>query len=318
MTDETNSSAPLVTFPNLSHRLPGSGRRALKRLTVNQRTTCRWSLAEAIAGCEQAGLGGLGLWRPRLSEYGEDQAVELIRESGLAVSSLSWIGAFTGIYDYSYLDAVADGHDALALAAELRAATLIVASGPRRGHTRRHARRLVADGLRSLADIAAARGVTLVLEPMRSPDFSNWTFLSTIDDTLEVLDLCRHPAVKLAFDVYHLGCEPGLLERLPSLVPRIGLVQWSEPRWSTMDPAELRSREQTAPAASLDDIMTGLLAGGYGGYFEIETWSESVWESDYDELLAGAAESFAARWRTLRPGRRSVSAGSGGTPDGDR
>ena len=318
MTDETNSSAPLVTFPNLSHRSPVSGRRALKRLTVNHRTTCRWSLAETIAGCEQAGLGGLGLWRPKLSECGEDQAVERIRESGLAVSSLSWIGAFTGIYDYSYLDAVADGHDAVALAAELRSATLIVASGPRRGHTRRHARRLVADGLRSLADTAAARGVTLVLEPMRSPDFSNWTFLSSIDDTLEVLDLCEHPAVKLAFDTYHLGREPGLLERLPDIAPRIGLVQWSEPRWAAADRNTAASGEQTPPAASLDDIMAGLLAGGYAGYFEIETWSESVWESDYDELLAGAAESFEARWRSLRPGRRSAPAGSGGAPDGVR
>ena len=317
MTDETNSSAPLVTFPNLSHRSPVSGRRALKRLTVNQRTTCRWSLAEAIAGCEQAGLGGLGLWRPKLSECGEDQAVERIRESGLAVSSLSWIGAFTGIYDYSYNDAVADGRDALALAAELRSATLIVASGPRRGHTRRHARRLVADGLRSLADTAAACGVTLVLEPMRSPDFSNWTFLSTIDDTLDVLDLCGHPAVKLAFDVYHLSREPGLLERLPSIAPRIGLVQWSEPRWAA-DRNPALSGEQTPPAAALDEIMAGLLAGGYGGYFEIETWSESVWDSDYDELLAGAAESFKARWRELRPGRRSLTTGSSGTPDGDR
>jgi sugar phosphate isomerase/epimerase len=294
----------LVTFPvNLSRPSAGASRRALSRLTINQRTTCGWSLAEGIAGCEQAGIGGLGLWRPKLSESSERHAIESIRESGLAVSSLSWAGAFTGVYGYSYLDAVADARDAVALAAELRAATLIVVSGARRGHTHRHARRLVVDGLRSVADMAAAAGVTLVLEPMRSPEFASWTFLSTLDATLDVIAACDHEAVKLAFDTYHLGREPGLLERLPQIAPRVGLVQWSEPRSPQSGVAAPANGRSTADVP-VNEVFAGLLAGGYSGYFEYETWSESVWDSDYDELLAATARSFEARWRSIRSSRR--------------
>jgi sugar phosphate isomerase/epimerase len=288
VTDETHSSARLDSIPRRLTRRPGVGcSRTWRQLTINQRTTCRWSLEEDVAGCEQAGLGGLGLWRPKLAEFGEERAVELIRDSGLAVSSLSWVGSFTGAHGYSFDDAVADGGDALALAAELGAAVLIVVSGPRLNHIRPHARRLVVDGLRALADDAENAGVTLGLEPMRAPQFLDWTFLSTLDETLDVVDACDHRAVKLVLDTFHLGREPRLLERLPRIVPSIGLVQLADCRPTPRGPGECcLPGDGTMP---LDEITTAVVAGGYDGFFEIEAWSEAIWGSDYDELLARSA-----------------------------
>ncbi|HUG92572.1 MAG TPA: TIM barrel protein [Planctomycetaceae bacterium] len=299
MTDEINSSARLDSFPlRLTARSSVDCSRTLRRLTVNQRTTYRWSLVQEVVACEQASLGGLGLWRPKLAEFGEKRAVELIRDSGLAVSSLSWAGAFTGVNGYSFADAIDDASDALALAAELGAASLIVVSGPRGNHTRRHARRLVVEGLKHLADGAAEAGVTLVLEPMRWPRFADWTFLSAVDDTIELLDACGHDAVKLAFDTYHLGREPDLIGRLNEIAPWVGLVQWSDPRSLLAGWDESRPSEAAAP---LEEITAGLLAGGYDGFFEIESWSEAVWSSDYDELLARSAARFEALCGVSRP-----------------
>jgi sugar phosphate isomerase/epimerase len=301
VTDEI-SSARLDSFPARSQPRPAlDGARRLRRLTINQRTTYRWSLLEEVVSCEQAGLGGLGLWRPKVTEFGEERAAELIRETGLAVSSLSWAGGFTGENDYSFDDAVADGLDALALASELGAATLIIVGGPRRNHTRGHARRLVVEGLRCLADDAAAAGVTLALEPMRSPEFESWTFLSTLDDALDVLETCGHKSVKLAFDMEHLGGEPRLLGRLREIAPWVGLVQWSGACRAPRTHGETRFND--ACGLPLEEIAAGLLEGGYDGFFEIEAWSDAIWDSDYDELLARSAARFEALCQTSQPPR---------------
>ncbi|HWJ51851.1 MAG TPA: sugar phosphate isomerase/epimerase, partial [Propionibacteriaceae bacterium] len=67
----------------------------LRRLSLNQRTTASWSLPEAVQGCVDAGLGGIGVWREPLAEVGLDAACRLIGESGLRVSSLCRGGFFT-------------------------------------------------------------------------------------------------------------------------------------------------------------------------------------------------------------------------------
>ena len=52
-----------------------------------------------------------------------------------------------------------------------------------------------------------------------------WTFLTELDETLELIRSFESPQVKLLFDAYHLGHLPGIAERLPELSPWIALVQ---------------------------------------------------------------------------------------------
>ena len=81
-----------------------------------------------------AGIHGIGVWRQKLSDYGEDKGVELLAESGLEVSNLLWAGGFTGSDGRSLKDSVDDAKDAIRLAAEMHAACLVVYSGSRRSH----------------------------------------------------------------------------------------------------------------------------------------------------------------------------------------
>ena len=80
-----------------------------------------------------AGIRGIGVWRQKLADYGEEKGVELLAESGLEVSNLLWAGGFTGSDGRTLRESVNDALEAIRLAADLRAGCLVVYSGGRAG-----------------------------------------------------------------------------------------------------------------------------------------------------------------------------------------
>jgi sugar phosphate isomerase/epimerase len=267
----------------------GLAARALVRLSIHQTTTIRWSLRELIAECVRTGVRGIGVSLPKLVVSGTAEGARLIRESGLSVSSLGWVGGFTGTHGHSYAEAVRDAQTALDLASALEAAAIIVMPGARLRHIRSHARRLVIDALSELAvDLPATS--RLALQPMH-PLFANeWSFLSNLDETLDVLDRINHPRVGLAFGTYHLWQEPRLIERIPEFISRIAAVQlsdWREP--PRCDNDRLLPGDGLIPLA---EIISALESAGYRGLYEIEVWSRDLWKRDHHSLIRECLQRF--------------------------
>ena len=257
---------------------------------MNEMTTVRWSLLDDVSFYSEAGIEAIGVWRPKLAEFGEERGVELLRDSALSVSTVAWAGGFTGMNGHSFREAVDDARDAISVAADVEAACLMIASGSRCGHTKKHARRLLVQGLRELADTAASYEIALAVAPMHRMFADEWTFLTTIDQTLDVLDEVDHPSIRMAFDVYQLWQEPRLIERIPDLVPRLATVQlsdWKDPPRSENDRCMLGEGQ-----IPLDAIIAALVEHGYSGYFDIQIWSDDLWRSDYTELLRRCCAQF--------------------------
>ena len=260
------------------------------RLSVNGLTTIRWDLLQDVYGCRDSDISSVGLWRPKVLEFGEDRAIELLRDSSLDVSSVSWVGGFTGTNGYSFHDSVWDARQAIRFAGEVGAGCVVVASGSRGTHTLNHARRLLLDALRELADDAAEAGVNLALQPMHQMFASDWTFLNTLDETTDILAMADHPQIGLAFDTYHLWQEPDLTARLSELVPLIEVVQvsdWHEPVRSRHD--RLLPGDGIIPLA---EIFECLIRGGYRGHYDLQVWSDQSWQEDYPELIGRARRQF--------------------------
>lgn len=276
------SAVPLHQFPSLSPR----------RLAVNQITTYRWSLREDVLHFRQAGYRGIGLWRPKLVEFGEARSVDLLRNTPLTVSSLSWAGGFTGTAGQTFRDALEDARDALRLAGAVNAGCLVIAAGAQAGHIRSHARRLLVEALQALADPAAELGVQLAVQPMHPMFGSPWTFLSDLDETLEIIERCKRPEVGLAFDVYHLWQEPRLLERIREITPRTALVQLND--WQSPPRSELDRCLPGDGEIPLREITAAFADAGYTGWFEMNIWSEELWRSDYMRLLQTCRTRFDA------------------------
>ena len=248
-------------------------------------TTYRWSFFEDVIGVDRAGFRRLAVWRRKLDDFGIDRAVELLHDHRIQVSSLNWAGGFTGSSGFTFAEAVEDVRDAIRDAAALGARTLSIVSGPRGGHISTHARRILMEGLSATVDVAAEHGVVLALQPMAKLYAHEWTFLNSLDATLEVLSELNHPFLGMAFGSYHLWQEPDLSERILEAAPYVATVQLSD--W--MPP--LHDTDRFLPGdgiVPLPEIVVALLQAGYRGDFEIDVWSSNLWKSDYDSLLATA------------------------------
>lgn len=237
-----------------------------------------------------AEIDAIGVWLPKLIDYGEDAARDWLNKNEMSVSTLSYAGGFTGAFGHDLDDVIEETRDWIALAGRLQASSLVVVSGPINNHITKHATRLVVESLKELADDAADHDVTLSLLPMRKAFGREWTFLNTLDEALAVLDRVNHPNVQLAFDAYHLWPEKGLFQRLPELVSRIGVVQISDaPATGRIENERVLPGEGILP---VEAAVTGLVEAGYRGYVDYQIWSESLWGSVNHEWLQRCRENF--------------------------
>lgn len=256
----------------------------MAQMAMNEMTTFRWSFEQDVRQYLAAGVPAIGVWRQKVSDYGEEKAVELLQESGLKVSSLLWAGGFTGSEGRSFKESLEDAREAIRLAGEMRAGCLVVYSGARAGHTQNHARRILKSALSELAPIAAEFGVTLAIEPMHAACAADWTFLTDLDETVATLEEIGSPAMKVCFDTYHLGQAADVLDQIPTIASRLALVQLGDARMPPQEePHRCRLGEGFIP---LKEIVAALHDAGYDGFFEVELMGEEIEAADYNDLLA--------------------------------
>jgi sugar phosphate isomerase/epimerase len=261
-------------------------------LSINEVTTFRWSFEEDVARYAAAQIPAIGVWRQKVSDYGEEKAAELLREKGLRVSNLLWAGGFTGSDGRTYRESVEDGTEAVRLAGQLAAPCVVVYSGSRAGHTHNHARRLFKDALKELSAVAAEVDVELAIEPMHPGCANNWTFLTTVEDTLAIIDQMDDPSrLKLVFDTYQLGFEPRVSAKVGSYADRIAIVHLGDGKSvPSSEPNRCRLGDGIVPLA---EIVAALKAAGYNGYYDVELIGEDVEPEQYHDLLEHSKQAYA-------------------------
>jgi sugar phosphate isomerase/epimerase len=262
----------------------------MAELSISETTTFRWSFEEDVTRYVAAGIPAIGIWRHKLSDCGQAKALDLLGGGGLKVSHLFWAGGFTGSDGRSHRESIEDAAEAVRTAAALDCRTLVLYSGPRAGHTYNHARRLVQAALKELIPLAAALRVTLAFEPMHPGCAAEWTFLTSLDATLDLLHTAASPQVKMALDTYHLGLQPDLPSRIAEIVPQVAIVQLGDARQPPNgEQNRCRLGEGVVPLA---EIIAALKAGGYDGYYDVELLGEEVEADDYGALLEHAKEAY--------------------------
>lgn len=256
----------------------------MPRVSINEMTTFRWSFDEDVTNYRDCGIDGIGVWRRKLAEFGEERGCELLRDSGMTVTSLSSAGGFTGSDGQTFREAVDDALEALRLAAEIQAGCLVVVTGSRCGHTLNHARRLVRDALLELGDAGAELGVQIAVQPMRPLPAERWTFLTSLDATLDLLHRCNHPQVGFVFDVFHLWREGGLEAPIADIARWIKIAALCDVR----SPARSED-DRCLPGAGmipLREIVRELENAGFRGWYDVQVLCEESWKADYGELIA--------------------------------
>jgi sugar phosphate isomerase/epimerase len=261
-------------------------------LSISELTTYRWSFEEDVVRIKEAGFSAIGVWRQKLAEFGEEKGIDLLQESGLRVSNLLWCGGFTGSDGRSFRDAVDDARDVVDLAAEMKAGCLIVYTGARGGHTHNHARRLLRDAFKELLPQAREAGVVLAVEPMHSAAAGDCTFLTSLDESLALIDAVGDPSLKVCFDTYHLGFQPDWERQLAAAAPHVAIVHLGDGRAPTNgEQSRTRLGEGDVPLRKMIEALRDV---GFQGYFDVELIGSEVEPAAYPELLRHCREAFAA------------------------
>lgn len=272
---------------------------------ISQLTTSRWELPHEVDRLRQHGFERLSLWRPKLSDVGPREAAAILAGGGVRASSLQWAGGFTGGDGRSFRECVDDALEAIEDAAAVGAATLVVHSGGRGGHTRAHARRLLVDALEILAPVARSAGITLALRPLHAAVAERCSFLAGPAEALDVVERIDDRAVRLAIDLWQFGDDPDLLPSLPRLAAATDVVQVADRRGPPT--ADLERRPAGRGGLPLEQVALALLDAGFAGVFEFDAVGDEVATLGYEAVLAetrvladGWQRSFADRQPWLR------------------
>jgi sugar phosphate isomerase/epimerase len=267
---------------------------ALSRLSLNQRTTASWSLPEAIKGCVDAGLGGIGIWREQLAEVGLDEACRLVTDSGLRVSSLCRGGFFTTA-DWAEAEAAeTNNRAAIEEAAALNAVTLVLVPGglPPGDRDLQAARDRAARALERLVPYAHDHEVTLGLEPMNPIYTADRGVISTLAQALDIAERFEPEDVGVVVDTFHLWWEPGIAEQVQRAGERIVSYQVSD--WITpLPPDTLLARGMMGDGhIDFTSFTSSVVKAGYRGDIEVEIFNADLWAAPPAELVNTMADRY--------------------------
>ena len=266
------------------------------RLSISQITTVGAPFAEDVAVYSAVGAAGIGIWEMKL---GDDDArdLALVRDAGLTVTHC--VPEVPSILPLPLMEGPRNAEARIeAICASVRRLAafdpvcVLFLTGPGGPDA------TVVDGIRRIADAGREVGVLVALEPVQREYAEYWTIVSDVGPALELLAEAEADDMGVLVDTWHLWNSPTLLDDLRAHVGRIAGVHvgdWRDPTRNTSDrafPGE--------GVADLATILRTLDEAGYGGWYDVEIFSDaeedSLWALPADEAARRARTSFDRVW----------------------
>ncbi len=263
----------------------------LSRFAINQITTPKWNMAQAIEGYARHGVPGIAVWRHFMEDYGVAATRRHLRSANLWVASLctsEWMNVANA---QEMQKAIAVNRQLLDAAAEIGAPCLMMVVGGVAPHDKNLAaqRERVREALHELIPHARAVGVKLGLEPLHPMYAGDRSVLNTLRMANDLCDELGEGAAVVP-DVYHCWWDPDYEAELrragPDRIATFHYCDWLVPTRNLRDRGMVGDGVIDIPRIRswLDDI-------GYDGCFELEIFSElDWWQRDPDETVAVAIE----------------------------
>jgi sugar phosphate isomerase/epimerase len=257
----------------------------IKRLSLNQITTNRWSVREAVDGCVRAGIPYIGLWREKVAETGLQESACIVRDAGLRVSSLcrgGWFSAGTATERQARLD---DNRRAIEEAATLGTDALVLVCGPAPARDIGAARAYVEEAIAHLLPYAAGHGVKLGIEPLHPMYAGDRSVIVTLAQANQMVQRLDHSHVGVVIDAYHVWWDPEIYAQIAAASGRI--LGFHVCDWLVPTPDMLLGRGMMGDGViELRRLRQAVEAAGYAGPIEVEIFNQAIWDTPGDEVLA--------------------------------
>jgi len=273
-------SALALNTASLGHNVEGAG--------------AGWSVDRVIGACAERGLGGIVFWRREIGTHA--MAIgNAARSAGLPVAGLCRTPFLVGPLAPAGRQAVMDDFFAsIDMAAALQARVLTIVVGGVESGTKGVTESLkrVTDRVAEAAPYAAARGVSLALEPLHPVYGGNRSCLTTTRDALDICDAIAAPNLGVAIDVYHVWWDTDLAAQLARAGQRI--LGYHLCDWLADTTDVLLDRGMMGDGvADLRAIRAGVEGAGYSGLCEVEIFSaQNWWKRNPAEVLDEVVDRF--------------------------
>lgn len=261
----------------------------ISRMSLNQMTTDQWSVAEAVAGCVRHGVPSIGLWRHKVSAAGLAESAKLVRDSGVAVSSLCRGGMFPAATANERQAKIDDNKRAIDEAVTLGTGTLVLVCGPAPDRDIDAARGMVEEGIAAIKGHADSSGIRLAIEPLHpmfAGDRSVIVSMAQANAMAEKLD------VGVAIDVYHVWWDPDIYAQIQRAAGRIYGFHVND--WIVPLPEILKGRGMMGDGLiEIRRLREAVDRAGYTGPIEVEVFNQTLYDLPGDELMRLMVERFA-------------------------
>jgi sugar phosphate isomerase/epimerase len=156
------------------------------------------------------------------------------------------------------------------------------------------ARAIVVEGLREAARVAAEVGTRLAIEPMREQVRVNQTIITSLEDAVALIEEIGEERVGIVFDTWHMWDSPHVLDSLRRFGRHVAGVQVADYR----DPPRT-ARDRMIPGegcANLPALFDALEAGGYTGWYDLEIFSDELWQLDPEDFAQRSVDGLRRVW----------------------
>jgi sugar phosphate isomerase/epimerase len=262
-----------------------------QRLSLNQITTNRWSLAEALDGCLRAGVPSIGIWRHKIADVGLAESRRLVSSAGLHVSSVCRGGMFPAATADERARRIDDNRRAIDEAAELGADTLVLVCGPPPDRDLAAARCMVEDAIAALVPYARDRKVSMAIEPLHPMYAAERSCITSLEEANVLAEKFDPEVVGIVVDVYHVWWDAMLERELARARGRIRGFHVCD--WLVPTPDMLMGRGMMGDGCiDIHRIRRLVEAAGYTGCIEVEILNQAIWDQPGDEVLQRMKERY--------------------------
>jgi sugar phosphate isomerase/epimerase len=264
----------------------------IDRLSINHYSIRQWSLPELVEGCRKNAIKSIGVWRDKINAVGLPKARELLKESGIAVSSVCRGGFFPYSSDQERINTIADNQRAVDEAAALGSPLLVLVCGGIASAGLERSREMVREGIAGLTPYAQARGVKLGIEPLHPMFTANRSVIATLEQANALADHFPSDTVGVVVDAYHLWWDPNVYREIDRAGSRIFAVHVSD--WLVPPPDFLNGRGLMGDGCiEFGKFIAAVNEAGYNAPIEVEIFNEQLWSLPGDEALALIKKRFA-------------------------
>ncbi len=255
----------------------------MDRLGISEISTRNWTLEQDLENYLKHGVKYIGLWNFKFEGKSASEVSKLVNRSGMHVSNVCFAGLFTGESVEERKAAVDNAKRMVDFTKGVNGGCLLLVSGQVRSHYLRHAVDMVRDGLEQVTRYAEDQQVHLGLEALHPLELTQWSVINSVSLAMKLIEKINSCYLGIFLDTYNNGWDPELNEVIPRMCGKIKgvhLADWRNPTRTFTD--------RTLPGRGvvpIKDIIQMTELSGYTGPYELELFSDELWESDYHDMI---------------------------------